>query len=242
MAAFLAKVPWLTSDQGDRVEAWGSARYDNFRLIETPDPETDEAPFCTFGGFFREPPRSLEHLQQLVGHNLKNWGIRRRIYRRGWLRMVPHDEAREQLGLNAEAAKEHKLVTRKVLDGVWAGVAAAAAKKRALQLARRERACRILAGLAAPGRSLRVGLEAFTATTEPERERRAAKTARLNLQRYGLAGGYVSYSRTELDECSDWPAVKRRRLSEPDPRRDRQDHLASQAALERASQTSVPVF
>jgi hypothetical protein len=154
---------------------------------------------------------------------------------------VPHDEARELLGLNAEAAKEHKLVSRKVLDSVWAGVAATAAKKQALQLARRERACRILAGLAAPGRSLRAGLEAIMATTEPQREQRATKTARWNLERFGLAGDYVSYTMAELKECSDWAAVKRRRLSEQDPRRDRQDHLASRAALERASQTSAPV-
>jgi hypothetical protein len=241
MVAFIAKLPWLTAEHGDRVVAWGEARYDNFRLVETPDPEDDEAAFCIVGGFFREPPRSMEHLQRLVNNNLNNWGIRRRSYQRGWLRIVPRDEAMELLGLNAEAAKEHKLVTRKVLDNVWAGVAATAAKKRALQQSRREKACLILAGLAAPGRSLRAGLEALVATTEPEREQRAAKTARFNSERYGLAGGYVSYSRTELDECSDWPAVKRRRLSEPDPRRDRQDHLASRAALEQASQTSAPV-
>jgi hypothetical protein len=147
----------------------------------------------------------------------------------------------EQLGLNAEAVREGKRVVRKVLDNVWAAVAANADTKRAQQEARRARACEILASLAAPRRSLATGFEALTATTAQQRGERAAKTAQLNLERYGLAGDYVSYSTAELRECTDWAAVKRRRLSEPDPRRERQDHLASRAALERATQTSRPV-
>jgi hypothetical protein len=242
MAAFLAKLPWLTADEADRVEAWGSARYKDFRVVDSPYPETDEPPFCTVGGLFRAPPRSQAHLRRLMGNNLTNWGVQRPSYEHGWLRLVSRDEAREQLGLKAEAAKECEQVVQVILDNVWAEVAANAAKKLAEQQARREKACRLLWGLVAPRRSLEIGFEALAATTSDQRDERAAKTARWNLERFGLAGDYVGYSPAELRECSDWAAVKRRRLSEPDPRRDRQDTLCSNAALEKAAQLSVPAL
>jgi hypothetical protein len=125
---------------------------------------------------------------------------------------------------------------------MWKEVAANAAERQAKRNARREEACELLAGLEAPRRSLAAGFGALAATTAHKRAERAEKTASLNLERFGLAGGYVSYSQAELDECSDWAAVKRRRLSEPaDPRRDRYDLLCSREALERAAQATKPV-
>jgi hypothetical protein len=82
----------------------------------------------------------------------------------------------------------------------------------------------------------------LAATTAQRRAERAEKTSSFNLERFGLAGGYVSYSQAELDECSGWASVKRRRLGEPaDPWRNRHDLLCSQEALERAAQQTRPV-
>jgi hypothetical protein len=156
---------------------------------------------------------------------------------------VSRDEAREHLGLKAEAERECAQLVRHIVEvGMWKEVDANAAKRQAQQAARRAKACELLAGLAAPLRSLAIGFGELAATTSQRRAERADKTSRFNQERFGMAGEYVSYSQAELDECSGWASVKRRRLGEPaDPRRDRQDHLASRAALERASQTSAPV-
>jgi hypothetical protein len=52
----------------------------------------------------------------------------------------------------------------------------------------------------------------------------------------------VNYSQAELEECQDWAAVKRRRLSEPrTTREEREDTLCAQAALEVAAQGTEPV-
>jgi hypothetical protein len=194
------------------------------------------------GGLFREAPRSKEHLRRLVNNNLTNWGVPRRRYDHGWLQLVSRDEARERLGLKAEAVQECEQVVRHIVDvEMWKMVAANVAERQGKQEARRARACELLAGLAAPRRSLAVGFGALAATTAQQRGERAEKTARWNLERFGLAGDYVSYSPAELKECSDWAAVKRRRLGEPNPRRDRQDLLCSREALERAAQLSGPV-
>jgi hypothetical protein len=244
MAAFLAKLPWLSSDHTDMVESWGSARYKDFRVVDLQRPEADdETPICLAGGLFRTPPRSLKHLQRLVNTNLANWGIPRPSYEHGWLRLVSRDEAREQLGLKAEAERECAQIVRHIVEvGMWKEVAANAAKRQAQQAARRAKACELLAGLAGPLRSLAIGFEALAATTSQRRAELADKTSRFNLERFGLAGGYVSYSQAELDECSGWASVKRRRLGEPaDPWRDRQELLRSREALERAAQQTRPV-
>ena len=212
--------------------------------MDIPCPATeDETPTCLAGGLFREPPRSLQHFQRLVNNNLKNWKVPRRSYEHGWLRLVSRGETRERLGLKAEAKRECEQIVRQIVDVErWKEVAANAAKRQAQQTARRAKACELLAGLAAPHRTLAVGFGALAATTAQRRAERAERTARLNLERFGLAGGYVSYSQAELNECSNWAAVKRRRLSEPAyPRRDRHDLLCSREALERAAQSTGPV-
>jgi hypothetical protein len=244
MAAFLAKLPFLSSDHTDKVESWGSARYKDFRVVDIQCPESEEeTPLCLAGGLFRTPPRSLKHLQRLVNTNLTNWGVARPSYEHGWLRLVSRDEAREKLGLKAEAERECAQIVRQIVEvGMWKEVAANAAKRQAQQAARRARACELLAGLAAPLRSLAIGFGGLAATSAQRRAERADKASSFNLERFGLAGGYVSYSQAELDECSGWASVKRRRLGEPaDPWRDRQDLLRSREALERAAQQTRPV-
>jgi hypothetical protein len=156
---------------------------------------------------------------------------------------VSRDEARGRLGLKAEAERECEQIMRQIVCvDMWKEVAANAAERQAKRNARREEACRRLAGLAAPRRSLEAGFGALAAITAQERAVRAQKTARFNLERFGLAGEYVSYSQAELGECSNWAAVKRRRLCAPaDPMRDRHDFLCSREALELAAQGTEPV-
>jgi hypothetical protein len=241
MAAFLAKLPFLTGEQSEKVETWGSARYKDFRLVL--EDSDDGGHCCLAGGLFREQPMSLHHLQRLFTTNLKNWGLPRPRYQRGWLRLVPRDEAREQLGLKAEAESECAAIVLQMVNvEMWKQVDANAAERRAKRDARREEACRRLAGLEAPRRSLEIGFGALAAATAQKRVERVQKTARFNSERFGLAGVYVNYTRAELEECQDWAAVKRRRLSEPrTAREERDDTLCARAALERAAQCSEPV-
>jgi hypothetical protein len=105
MAAFLAKLPFLSAEHSEKVEAWGSARYNDFRVV-LKDSVDGEGHCCLAGGLFREPPRSLKHLQRLVNINLQNWGVHRRSYEHGWLRLVSRDVARKSLGLKTEAQEE----------------------------------------------------------------------------------------------------------------------------------------
>jgi hypothetical protein len=78
MAAFLAKLPFLVGEPGEKVEAWGSARFKHFRVVDIQCPAAeDETPTCLAGGLFREPPRSLKHFQRLLNTNLTNWGVSR---------------------------------------------------------------------------------------------------------------------------------------------------------------------
>jgi hypothetical protein len=172
MAAFLAKLPFLTGEQSEKVEAWGSARYKDFRIV-LQDSE-DGGHCCLAGGLFREQPMSLHHLQRLLTTNLKNWRLPRPRYQRGWLRLVSRDEAREQLGLKAEAQAEcAAIVLQMVNDGMWKEVAANAAERRAKRDARREQACRRFAGLEAPRRSLAVGFGGLAAATAQKRAERS---------------------------------------------------------------------
>ena len=70
MAAFLAKLPILTSEHRDKVIAWGSPRYKDFRVYEeVPAEEEGElANYCLAGGIFRprEAPLSLKHMVKMT--------------------------------------------------------------------------------------------------------------------------------------------------------------------------------
>ena len=241
MAAFLAQLPFLSGEQSDKVEAWGSARYTDFRIVVVQD-SADGGHCCLVGGLFREQPRSLHHLQRLLTTNLKNWRLPRPRYQRGWLSLVSRDVARERLGLKTEAHAECAAIVLQLVNAnMWKLVEQRASERSA----RRAEACSRLAALGAPKRSLAVGFDALAATTRERQAevatRRAQKASSFNQERFGLAGGYVGYSEAELDECSDWAAVKRRRLDEPrTAREEREDTLSARAALEVAAQRSAP--
>jgi hypothetical protein len=120
MSAFVAKLPFLADEHRKRVNAWGVARFDDFRIVDTQCTAATEAPYCLIGGVFREQPRSLRHLQRLVVVNLKNWGVPRRSYEHGWLRLVSKDEARELLGLKEDAKHMCDQIVRQIVEAdLW---------------------------------------------------------------------------------------------------------------------------
>jgi hypothetical protein len=145
MAGLIAKLSFLSAEHSDKLMSWGSTRFRDFRITDTPYPATgDETPSCLVGGLFREPPRSLQHLQRLVNNNLKNWGVPRRSYEHGWLRLASRDEARERLGLKAEAEQECEQIVRQIVGvEMWKEVDANAAERQAKRNARREKACEL---------------------------------------------------------------------------------------------------
>jgi hypothetical protein len=120
MTAFVAKLPFLADEHRKRIKAWGIARFEDFRIVDTQCPAATEAPYCLIGGVFRDPPRSLKHLQQLLVTNLRNWCIPRPSYEHGWLRLVSNDEARELLGLKEEANHRCDQIVRQIVEAdLW---------------------------------------------------------------------------------------------------------------------------
>jgi hypothetical protein len=121
----------------DKLLAWGSPKYEHFRVVKLVD-------HCEVGGLFKGPPPILRRLQSTLANFLTRASIARRgTYESKWVVIVPAARARERLGLNEEVRLKREQVVR-----VRAMAKADRARERAEEIERQKvKACWMFARL-----------------------------------------------------------------------------------------------
>ena len=236
--AFLMRLPLIT-DQAteDKILAWGKANFVWFRIKEFPEDDCIEA-----GGLFdSRPPKDLRGFQSRVLMNLKSWKVDRKNvrYERGWLRFVTPGQCQNCVRPAGEARRHCEEILQDILQKTFQEVR----QRQIARDARLERAVGLLAALT--NKRAEPGFKAVGAAIFQRRATREAalaeKTQLFNEQRFGKEAmeqqdtplKQVGYSEKELDDCSSWTCVKRRRLANP-PGRDRE--LEDRCWIERTKQ------
>jgi len=218
MTCFVMRLPPIQDDGDDRkLYDWAESRCSSFHIYDVRD-EVDERILETrAGGVLTQEPQSLKHLQLMMGHNLKNWGIARgRTYQRGWLKIVSPAEMADQLGFTELAEAARRRANERLLQVL---IPQERLRREAAKAA--ERLETIARGLARLNKvrlgKMKAGLSSLAKHAarwkEAERKRGLARQAALNVERVGCPLARLYYRRAELDSGEPWRVLKKRRLS-----------------------------
>ena len=173
--------------------------------------------------------------------NLKNWGIKRPHYERGWAQYATPKDWQLELTTPEERRTEAQALVAGATSKALRHLQAQAAKREA-RVARGTQALQRLVN-----RRAKVGFDCLARDVQQRRGAlagaRARKKRAFNEQRFGLLLD-VYYTDEELDTCSSWQEVKRRRKDFPQPAwKNREDERMAQTARERQeSEQAVALF
>ena len=232
MTAFIMRLPFLTQENQIRLEAWARLRClpDTFMIVD----ELEVA-----GGVLKTMPRSLKHFQAAMGNNFRNWRADRQICERGWLQFVSVDELSTLMGVVAATEKRRSEYNERLRTSI---IPAEAKRRQLLAKAQRDEELKIavqkLQTIVAKRTraSFELLAEDVFASRKALAERRAAKRQAFDQERFNRSDVSMRYSTDELDACSSWREVKRRRLTTlPDWKRKEEavlERIAKQKADE----------
>ena len=232
MTAFVMRLPFLTEENKIRLESWARLRClpDTFMIVD----ELDVA-----GGVLKTMPRSLKHFQAAMGNNLRNWRADRQICERGWLQFVSVDELSTRLGVVAATEKRRSEYNERFHTII---IPAEAKRRQLLAKAQRDEELKVAVQklqtivVKRTRASFELLAEDVLASRKALAERRAAKRQAFDQERFNRPDISMRYSTDELDECSSWHEVKRRRLTTYTDWKLKEDAALERIAKQRADE------
>ena len=239
--AFVMFLPIDTpGDCLDKLDAWGTKRYVRFKVSR----QAEQRDLVVAGGFFDplRAPKSFQGFRSLMITNLKNWGIKRPHYERGWIQYVTPKAWQLELTTPEERRAEAQALVARATSKALRHLRTQTAEREA-RVARGSQALQSLVN-----RRVKIGFNCLAQDVQQRRVAlagaRARKKRAFNEQRFGLLDLGVTYADEETDTCNSWQEVKHRRRDFPQPAwKNREDERMAQTARERQeSERAVELF
>lgn len=227
MTCFVMTIPDVDSNQEQKIIQWCERRCSEFDTYDVTD-DDNKLVECRVGGVLLEEPQSLKHLQLQMGHNLKNWGVKRRSWSRGWLRIVSRLEMSEYL-----QQPQRMELARRSWNNMFSCYIRRERERRA-KVEKEAKLQRMVDILASKQKNAFMALANFARNVkEVIKEKRELRRKALNLERYGRPLNVRNYTSEELDSNEPRSVLKKRRLETWTKMQLDMDRRHEQAELEK---------